>query len=427
MPGCKTSQRVSVPRREFLRLCGVAAAGLPSAGVFLAGCASAASSQYDLLLAGGRVIDPAQGLSALRDVAITGGKIASIAESIPRSQAKNVFDAAGKLVVPGLIDLHGHVYDSGIPISIDPDVVGVQAGVTTIVDAGSAGSSTFPGFKKYVIERARTRIYALLNISNIGLVVTNELYLDMRMLDVKAAIAAIEQNRDLILGLKVRVNGVHAELKHDIEALKRAREVADATQVPIMLHWTNEPDLLAILKRGDILAHPFNPPDPRWSNLVGGEGAVILPQILELKERGIWTDFSHGGHLAWSIAENAAKQGWFPDVISTDIHRSHVAPNGNVIDLVTTMSKFLYLGLSLEQVIERSTTTPGKILKYPERIGTLENGQAADVTVLELEDRPIELRDSRRQVRTGRQALNHVATVRAGELLLRDRAKTGAV
>ena len=156
MHGCKTSRRVSVPRREFLRLCGTAAAGLPAAGVFLSGCASAASSQYDLLITGGRVIDPAQGLSALRDIAVSGGKIAQVADTIPRGQAKSVFDAAGKIVVPGLIDLHGHVYDSGIPISIDPDIVGVQAGVTTIVDAGSSGSSTFPGLD-VVIERARRR------------------------------------------------------------------------------------------------------------------------------------------------------------------------------------------------------------------------------------------------------------------------------
>jgi dihydroorotase len=372
---------------------------------------------YDLLITGGRVIDATQRLSAVRDVAITGGRIARIDTSIPPQQARQVFDARGKLVSPGLIDIHGHVYDSAITISIDPDVIGIPKGVTTIVDGGSAGAGTFAGFRKYVIERAQTRIYALLNISTIGLVVTNELYLDPRMIDPKAAITTIQQNRSLILGIKVRVNGRQNDLAHDIGVLKKAREASDATGVPIMLHWTNEPDLLAILKKGDVLTHPFNPPSANSSNLVGGEGQTILPQILALKDRGIWTDFSHGGHLAWNIAEAAAKQGWFPDTISTDIHRAHVPPNGVVIDLPTTMSKFLYLGLPIDQAIEKVTAIPAKILAFPEKIGSLQPGSVADVAVLDVATGEFELFDSRREKRIGRQKIVPVATIKGGKLI----------
>ena len=408
-------------RRNFLKQLGATAVVFPRlASTELRGMAQAAgqgAGPYDLLITGGRVIDLTQRLSAVRDVAITGGRIARVDTSIPPQQARQVFDARGKLVTPGLIDIHGHVYDSAITISIDPDVIGIPHGVTTIVDGGSAGAGTFAGFRKYVIERAQTRVYALLNISTIGLVVTNELYLDPRMIDAKAAITTIEQNRSLILGIKVRINGRHDELAHDIEVVKKAREASDATGVPIMMHWTNEPDLLAILKKGDVLTHPFNPPSPNSSNLVGGEGQTILPQILALKDRGIWTDFSHGGHLAWNIAEAAAKQGWFPDTISTDIHRAHVPPNGVVIDLVTTMSKFLYLGLPIEQAIEKVTAAPAKILAFPEKIGSLQPGSVADVSVLDVASGEFELFDSRREKRIGRQKIVPVATVKGGKLI----------
>jgi dihydroorotase len=268
-----------------------------------------------------------------------------------------------------------------------------------------------------VIERSKTRVYALLNISTIGLVVANELYLDPRMIDSKAAIATIEQNHDVILGIKVRINGRHDELAHDIEVLKIARVASDATGVPIMMHWTNEPDLLGMLKSGDVLTHPFNPPSPNSSNLVGGEGATIQPQILALKDRGIWTDFSHGGHLSWRIAEAAAKQGWYPDVISTDIHRAHVPPNGIVYDLPTTISKFLYLGLSIEQAFEKVTAAPAKILRFPEKIGSLEPGSVADVTVAELAAGDFEFFDTTREKRIGHQKIVPVATVKGGKLV----------
>jgi dihydroorotase len=409
-------------RRAFFGQLGAAAvapligAAVPRAGTDSSRAArQSESSSYDLLVVGGHVIDPAQQLSAQRDVAVSGGVVAKVAEGIARSSARQVVDATGKIVAPGLIDMHGHVFDQFLPVSIEADLVGLPAGVTTIVDAGSAGAFTFPAFRRYVIEHERTRVYALMNISAIGLDVLNELYIDPKLIDPKAAIKTIEDNRPLILGIKVRINGRDNEVDHDVDALTKARIVSDATGLPIMMHWTNEPRLLSILKQGDVLTHPFNPVRA-GPNCLGPDGKV-LPQILELKGRGIRTDFAHGGHLDWTVAEKAAAQGWFPDTISTDIHRAHVKPNGVVIDLVTTMSKFLYLGLPVEQAIEKVTAAPARSLKFPDRIGTLGVGSVADLSILTVEQGRFEFADSTRQPRTGTQRIVPFATVKGGQLV----------
>ncbi|HKT81972.1 MAG TPA: amidohydrolase family protein, partial [Vicinamibacterales bacterium] len=381
-------------RRSFLGQLG-AAAVLPAVG--LAGRAAAqgaaaqttaaqATATFDLLIRGGRVIDPSQQLSAVRDVAIAGGRIARIAENIPAAQARQVYDASGKIVTPGLIDMHTHVYQYAINLSVDSDIVGFQNGVTTVLDCGSTGSGSFAGLRRYVMESARTRIYALLNISSIGLIVTNEIYLDPNMINAAAAIRTINNNRDRLLGVKVRIMGRKSDLAHDIEVLKVAREVADTTGTRIMLHWTTEPDLLNILKRGDILAHPFNPPSNNSSNLFGADGQQsdkVLPQILALKERGIITDGQLATtHHSWTVSEKAAAQGWWPDTISTDISRT---PDGQPASVLVPMSEFLHLGMPIEQVIAGVTSTPARTMGAPEKIGTLEPGTTADVAVLELE------------------------------------------
>jgi dihydroorotase len=397
-------------RRQFLGQLGAAALSARSSGF----ARPSGRAAYDLLIAGGRVVDPALGLAAVADVAITNGVIARVAPNLPRAEASQVFDARGRIVTPGLIDTHGHVFDGVASSSIDPDLVGLPRGVTTIVDAGSAGAQNFPGFRRHVIERAETRVYALLNVSIIGLTGPNETYVEPSWIDGRRATETINANQDRILGLKVRINGRHADLARDLEILEIGREVSDATGVPILMHWTNETSLLELLRRGDALIHPFNPPSPNSSNLVGGEGKEILPQILELKGRGIWTDFAHGNHLDWGVAETAAKAGWYPDAISTDIHRGHVAPNGVVHDLTTTMSKFVYLGLTVDQAIERVTTNPSRMLRFPERVGTLADGAVGDVTVLEVVEGSFEFVDTRRQTRTGRQMIRPVAAWKAG-------------
>ena len=411
-------------RRAFLGTLGTAAVAVPALRSTILGAggdrpaASArgqAAASYDLLIKGGRVIDPSQKLNGQLDVAIASGKIALVAANIPANRARDVFDATGKLVTPGLINTHAHLYRYAYPISVDPDAVGFPAGVTTAIDAGSGGASTFLGFRKYVIETCPLRIYAMLNISTIGNF-GNELYLSMGLINSKAAIRVINDNKDRILAVKVRINGNHGELEHDVEVLKRAREAADETGLPIMMHWTNEPDLLALLKRGDILTHPFNMPTPNQSNMFGGKPGKILPQILELKDRGIWTESQAvNSHHIWENSEAAFAQGWAPDLISTDMGAvSPQTPNG--LMLPWTMTQYLHLGLTLEQVIERVTLTPTRVFKFPVKHGTLEPGVTADVTLLDLQQGSFELIDQRGDKRTAKQKFVPVAAVHGGTL-----------
>jgi dihydroorotase len=424
-------------RRRFLGQIGSAAAVIPGLRNMPFGASAApspaaafrqaaqgspqasASASFDLLIAGGRVIDPSQKLNAESDVAISAGKIARVAANIPPSQARQVYDAKGKIVTPGLIDMHTHVYKHGITLNVDSDIVGFGSGVTTVLDCGSTGATSFAGLRKYVMETAATRIYALLNISTIGLIVTNEIYLDPRMIDARAAIRTITANRDRIMGVKVRVNGKRSDLSHDLGVMKTAREVADATGVPIMLHWSVEPELLATLKRGDILTHPFNPPSQNSSNVFGNEvgpqADKVLPQILALKDRGIWTDGQLATtHHSWEVSEKAVKQGWFPDVISTDFSR---APDGSPASVLVPMSEFLHLGMPLEQVIAGVTSTPAKVMNSPEKVGTLEPGVTADVAVLELAQGSFEFADQSKQSRTLKQQFVAAATVKGGIFL----------
>jgi len=404
-------------RREFLGTLGAATVVLPE----LSFAAGQAAASYDLLIKGGRVIDPSQKLNGELDVAIAGGKIAAVAANIPANRAREVFDAKGKLVTPGLINVHAHLYRYGNTITVDPDGVGFPAGVTTAIDAGSAGANTFLGFRKYVIDPQPLRIYAMLNVAIIGNY-GNELYLNMSLINPAAAGRIINQHRDRILALKVRINGKHDELAHDLEVLKRAREAADAAGLPIMMHWTTERDLLALLKRGDILTHPFNIPNGNQDNLFGGKPGAVLPQILELKDRGIFTDGQAGtSHHLWENSEKAFSQGWSPDLISTDIGaQTPQTPNGQLLPWV--MTQYLHLGLTVEQVIERVTLTPTRIFKFPEKHGTLETGVNADVTVLDLQEGNFELIDQQMNKRTAKRKFVPVAVVHGGTLMKIDPA-----
>jgi dihydroorotase len=391
-------------RREFLQL---------GAAAVFAGTVHKPQAAPDLVIKGGRVIDPGLGLSAVRDIVVSNNRVQRIVQDF-EGTAKQVIDASGKIVTPGLVDIHVHVYEGVSSVAINADASSVAKGATTVVDAGSAGATTFPGFRKYVIDRSATRVYALLNISNAGLVLSNE-YADLAYVNAAAAQRVIESNRDVILGIKVRMTPNIAG-GQDLEVLRRARQVADATGVAVMVHIGGGAsplkDILSLLKQGDVVTHALH---ARSGQIIDADGKIV-PDVTEARGRGIWMDIGHGsGNLSFAVAEKAMAAGFVPDTISSDIHSRNV--NGPVYDLATTMSKFMLLGMTLEQVVGCATTTAAKAFKFPLKVGTLAEGSDADIAVFSLEEGQFEFTDSVGQKRTGRQKLTHFATIRSGNLI----------
>jgi len=374
---------------------------------------------YDLLIRGGHVIDPSQGLSAELDVAIRQGKVARLAANIVESEARQVLDARKMIVTPGLVDIHVHVYDGVAPLGIPADPNCIAKGATTVVDAGSAGAHTFPGLRQYVVRVVETRVYALLNISVVGQSTMSsgnpfgEL-LDLRYANPRLAIRTIEQNRDIILGVKIRLSKNIAG-ENDLRALGLAREAADAVGLPLMVHiggtYSPLPKILAMLKTGDLVTHSYH----------GHEGGIlddrdrVLPEVRRAIENGVMLDVGHGaGSFAFRTGEKAFSQGVLPGTISSDVHQGNV--NGPVYDLATTLSKFLHLGMSLEEVIRRATTNPAKALAFPSGTGSLKEGATADAAVFELREAPWEMVDSMREKRAGKWRLRPMATLKAGRV-----------
>ena len=371
--------------------------------------------QYDILLKGGTVIDPAQGLHAVRDIAITDSRIATVTEEIYEEDARTILDASGKVVTPGLIDLHVHVWWGVAHLGIEPDPNCVARGVTTVFDAGSAGADTFPGFKKYVIDVSATQIKAFLHVSSQGqLSQTIGELTDLRYADVKRAVQMCEAHRDDIVGIKIRMSK-NIVGENGKEGLKRAREVCEATGLPLMLHPNDSPlslnDMLAEMRSGDILTHCFH----RSDTGILDSGGTIRPEARKAADRNILFDVGHGaGSFAFDVAEAALAQGLVPGTISSDLHKYNL--HGPVYDLTTTLSKFLQLGLSLESVLEKATTAPAKAMGMQEELGTLKPGTVADLAVLKLETGTFEFTDAKGQTRTGEQKLDPVSTIRNGRL-----------
>ncbi len=376
------------------------------------------TKSYDLVIKGGKVIDPSQNLEEVRDVAITQGRIARLDADIPPSQAGQVIDAAGKIVTPGLIDLHTHVFPYVGPYGIEPDPYFVTRGVTTVVDAGTSGALTFPAFRKFIIERAATRIQALLHVVSIGMVAGSTSNMgeleDLRYCDPKLAAKVAAGNKDLIVGFKIRFSKDYTG-PNDLEGMMRARLAADEAGLPLMIHiggsYSPLKEFLSRLKKGDVVTHSFN---SHPQGLLDDAGR-LRPEVLEARKSGVFFDVGHGaGSFSFEVMEKCLRQGFLPDTISSDLYTANI--HGPVYDLPTTLSKFLLLGLSLREVVERATVNAARVFNFSAGIGTLKRGAEADVGVFELREGELTFTDSDHKTRTGRQKLTPIVTVRAGKL-----------
>ncbi len=377
-------------------------------------------SRYDLILRGGRVIDPSQGRDEIADVGIRGGKIARIEPGLAAgATAERELDASGKLVVPGLVDLHTHCYWGGVPLGVNADKIGPATGVTSWVDTGTAGAGNFEGFYYHVIQRSRVRIFPLLHVSHIGLLVISGLSVrrgelfDFGYLNLHELLRVGQKFRHALYGIKVRAS-INATGPNSHDALRVARVAADALELPLMVHVGGPPpfldDVVEHLKEGDIVTHCFTP----YHAGVVDHRFRIKDAAWEARERGVLFDIGHGsGSFSFPVAEAALDQGFPPDTISTDLHSKCI--DGPAFDLPTTLSKFLALGLDLPEVIARSTHRPAEIIGA--EVGTLREGASADVAVLRLESGEVVFHDCPGVARSGDQRLVAETTLIDGEVV----------
>jgi dihydroorotase len=311
-----------------------------------------------------------------------------------------------------------HVFEGVSHYGINVDHGCLARGATTVVDAGSAGADTFPGFRKYVIEASETRILAHLNISTMGMISRQIGELDdIKWASVPSALEMIERNRDVVLGVKVRLTREQLVGKNGgLKPLYMAREAADAAGLPIMVHpqrsWASSFDeIISVMREGDVLTHMYHGEE---HGILDEEGRV-RPSVWAARERGVVFDVGHGeGSFEWEICQRALAQGFPPTTISSDLHRYNI--RGPVFDLVTTVSKFLHLGLSLEEAMAMVTAVPARVVGMAGEIGTLAPGAAGDAVVLALQSGTFAFQDSRRVTRTGEQRLEPEVVVRAGRV-----------
>ena len=373
---------------------------------------------YELLIKNGTLIDAAQGIHTRQDIGFANGHVAAVSDDIPISEAREVLDANGCFVTPGLIDLHVHVFYGVSHFGIEPDSTCLARGATTVVDAGSAGADTFPGFRKYVIDVSDTRILAQLNISSQGML-TQEIgeLENPDYADVGKACRMIEAHRDIILGVKVRLTresivGARAGML----PLHRAREAADAAGLPLMVHpqdaWCQSiDDILAVMGKRDILTHCFH--DMPCGIL--DENCKIRDSVHAALERGVIFDVGHGaGSFSWDVVNKAMAQGVEPTTISSDLHVYNV--DGPVYDLVNVVNKFLYLGMPLDEALAKVTSVPADTILMPGEVGTLAVGAWGDAVVFELREGAFELVDARGQSRIGTQKLEPIVVVKSGRV-----------
>jgi dihydroorotase len=367
---------------------------------------------FDLVIKGGEVVDPGSGLLGRMDVGIQGGVIAAVDRSLPTEGVGATLDATGQIVTPGLFDLHTHVYWGATYWGIEPDPIAARTGVTTWLDAGTVGSYSFPGFRRYVVERSEARVLALLNVSSIGLIAPTYELSNLDYCDLALAHCIVDAHRDIILGIKARIDA-NTTRGIGIEPLRLARKLADQVSLPMMVHIAKAPpvleEILPLLRPGDILTHCFTGQDNR---ILEPDGR-LKDFVRRAWDEGVIMDVGHGtGSFSYDVAERMLAEGMLPDVISTDAHQLSI--QGPMFDMPTTLSKFLNLGMSLPDAIDRATARPARAIRRPD-LATLKPGAPADVAVFALEEGAYTFHDIFMAARSGRVRLVNRATIRAGK------------
>ncbi len=374
---------------------------------------------YDLLIKGGRVIDPSQNLDGTLDIAITGDKISAVAKGIATPKSKRVIDAGDKIVTPGIIDLHCHVAGSLLTMSIDPDTAGVNQGVTTVVDGGSTGESIFGGFPRYVIPSSLTRVFCFLHLSSQGLSIMPELR-GWEEINLEAIAATIESHRELIKGVKLRLVG-NIVARDGIKVVETAKKIARQLGMPVMIHIgdlkkqvspTLTQEVLPLLEPDDILSHVYT---AKFGSALRPDGTV-LPELREAMERGVILDTALGGNnFNFEVARRSLAQGILPNTLSTDLGANNL--RHPVYGMTVTMTKFVALGLDLKQVVEMSTINPARVLGEDNRIGSLKPGMEADVSILKSLTGKWKLEDSEHQTIEVDSLISPITTIKAGRVI----------
>jgi dihydroorotase len=375
------------------------------------------SDAFDLLLTGGTVLTPATKLNEKLDVGVTGDRVTAIQANLPHAGAKKVLDVTGCYVTPGLIDFHVHSYWGVNPYGCNLDSLCLATGVTTTMDAGSAGPVNFLGFRKLVHEQSKTRMLGFVALAQHGVLNTPGELLHLGFADSDGAAETVGNNRDIGIGIKVRMHK-KAIGENSREALRLAIKAGEATRTPVMVHVGDTAigmdEIADTLRGGDVITHCYTPQRP---SIVDDSGK-LLPLVRKAKERGVIFDVGHaGGHFDFELVQRAMGEGILPDIISSDLHGRLKQPGFGVVgDLPTTLTKFLPLGLSLEQIIANCTVNAARAVGWQDRIGSLEVGREADIAVLQIIDEPVTLRDSVGAEKLHKQRIAARWTIRAGEM-----------
>lgn len=408
-------------RRDFAKLVLAGGAGmlapraLWSAGAEVPALPQISDEKFDLLIEGGTVVDPSQNLNGLLDVAIKDGKILEVSKNIAKDRALKTVSAKDRIVTPGFIDMHAHCYD-GVGIGLNADRYCLNRGVTTMLDAGSAGSATFPNFRKYIINNSTTRVVALVHINPIGTIMYDGALATLSWLNPQATAKMAVDNKPVTAGIKIQLSKPITG-SNDLECLKRALQAAEIARMPLMAHIEDSfsplPDILNMLRKGDVYTHCYN---NRTHGILDANGKII-PEARAARERGVIFDPAQGQtHFSFDVAEKCMAQGFLTETISTDL--TTVTVERRVFDLPTMVSKFMAIGVPLDKAVAMVTINPTRVFDFGAQIGTLRPGSDADVSIYELRDGKFDFEDSDGIKRTGQKMLSSKAVVRRGQLFI---------